>query len=257
MKNNASGLESRRPDGRENAEARPVTLTLDYVAYPEGSVLMEMGETRVLCNASVQHEVPDWMAGSGSGWLTATYALLPRSTHTRTPRETDGLGGRTQEIRRLIGRSLRGALDLGQLGERMVIVDCDVLQADGGTRTASITGGYVAVALALRRLAIKEPLAPDVLRTPVAAISVGVVDGEIRLDLCYEEDRDADVDLNLAMTGDGRVIEVQGTAEGAPFSRETLDRLLDLGECGIRELIQRQKEALAGPQGPWPFAAAR
>ncbi len=256
MKNDAQGIESLRPDGRENAQARPMRLMLDYVAYPEGSVLIEMGKTRVLCNASIENDVPDWMAGSGSGWLTATYALLPRSTHTRTPRETDGLGGRTQEIRRLIGRSLRGALDLELLGERMVIVDCDVLQADGGTRTASITGGYVAVALALRRLAVKEPLPPEVLRTPVAAISVGVVDGEIRLDLCYAEDRDADVDLNLAMTGDGRLIEVQGTAEGAPFSRKTLDRMLELGWRGIDQLIQRQKEALAGRQRPWPSAAA-
>jgi ribonuclease PH len=185
------------------------------------------------------------MAGRGSAWLTATYALLPRSTHTRTARETDGLGGRTQEIRRLIGRSLRAAVDLELLGERMLIVDCDVLQADGGTRTASITGGYVAVALALRRLAAVEPLPREVLKGPVAAISVGVVDGEVRLDLCYAEDRDADVDLNLAMTEDGRLIEVQGTAEGASFSRQTLDRMLDLGQRGIQQLIERQREALA------------
>ena len=243
---NRSTSGSRRPDGRDNAQARPVTFTLDYIAYPEGSALIEMGETRVLCNATLEEEVPEWMKGRGTGWLTATYALLPRSTHTRSPRETDGLGGRTQEIRRLIGRSLRASVDLGLLGERLLIVDCDVLQADGGTRTASITGGYLAVALAIRRLAAAEVLSLDVLRTPVAAISVGMVDGESRLDLCYAEDRDADVDLNVAMTEDGRLIEVQGTAEGAPFSRQRLDRMLDLAYGGIRRLVQRQRQALAG-----------
>jgi ribonuclease PH len=246
MKSASPRYGSPRPDGRDNEQARPVAFTLDYVAYPEGSVLIEMGDTRVLCNASIEDEVPTWMAGRGGGWLTASYALLPRSTHTRTPRETDGLGGRTQEIRRLIGRSLRAAVNLDGLGERMLIVDCDVLQADGGTRTASITGGYVATALALRRLAEEEPLSPDVLRMPVAAISVGVVDDEVRLDLCYTEDRDADVDLNLVMTEDGRLIEVQGTAEGAPFPRHVLDRMLDLGQAGIYQLIERQEEALAG-----------
>ncbi|MGD2104023.1 MAG: ribonuclease PH [Anaerolineae bacterium] len=244
--NDSSPVDSARPDGRHPEKARPVTFTLDYVKYAEGSVLVEMGETCVLCNASIEKEVPEWMEGRGSGWLTASYALLPRSTHTRTPRETDGLGGRTQEIRRLIGRSLRAAVDLDLLGERMLIVDCDVLQADGGTRTASITGGYVAVALALHRLAARRSVSPDVLRGPVAAISVGVVDGEVRLDLCYAEDRDADVDLNLAMAADGRLIEVQGTAEGSPFSRKTLDRMLDLGQQGMRHLIQRQREALGG-----------
>jgi ribonuclease PH len=234
-----------RPDGRHNEQVRPTTFTLDYVAYPEGSALIETGRTWVLCNASIEEEVPEWMEGRGSGWLTATYAMLPRSTHSRRPRETDGLGGRTQEIRRLIGRSLRAAIDLELLGERMLVVDCDVLQADGGTRTASITGGYVAVALALRRLVAKGRLSPQVLRTPVAAISVGSVDGEIRLDLCYAEDREADVDLNLAMTEGGRLIEVQGTAEGSPFSRGALERMLDLGQQGIRRLLRRQREALA------------
>ncbi len=208
-------------------------------------MLIEAGETRVLCNATVEEAVPDWMAGRGSGWLTASYALLPRSTQTRTPRETDGLRGRTQEIRRLIGRSLRAAVDLQTLGERMLIVDCDVLQADGGTRTASITGGYVAVALALHRLIAEQVVPPRVLRTPVAAISVGMVDGDVRLDMCYGEDRDADVDLNLAMTGDGLLIEIQGTAEGAPFSRENLAQMLDLGQQGIERLVQQQKTALA------------
>jgi len=239
-------LPCRRPDGRQNDEIRPVTFTLDYVAYPEGSVLVEVGKTCVLCNVSVEKDVPQWMRGRGTGWLTASYALLPRSTHTRTPRETDGLSSRTQEIRRLIGRSLRAAVDLRLLGERMLIVDCDVLQADGGTRTASITGGYVAVALALRRLGVDQPALLKALRPPVAAVSVGVVDGDVRLDLCYSEDRDADVDLNLAMTEDGRFVEVQGTAEGSPFSRTIMDRLLDLGQQGIRNLIRRQQEALAG-----------
>jgi ribonuclease PH len=233
-----------RPDGRRFDELRPVTLTLDYIAYPEGSVLIEMGGTRVLCNVSVEEEVPEWMEGRGTGWLTATYALLPRSTHTRTARETDGLGGRTQEIRRLIGRSLRAAVDLKLIGERLLTVDCDVLQADGGTRTAAISGGYMAVALAVRRLAARGLVPLEALKSPVAAISVGVVEEDVRLDLCYEEDRDAEVDLNVAMTAGGRLIEVQGTAEGEPFSRRTLDRLLDLAELGIEHIVREQKEAL-------------
>lgn len=207
-------------------------------------MLIEMGETCVLCNASIQETVPEWMEGRGTGWITATYALLPRSTRTRVSRETDGLSGRTQEIRRLIGRSLRAVVDLELLGERMVTVDCDVLQADGGTRTASITGGYLAVALALHRLAVEGELPSGVLQTELGAVSAGVVNDEVRLDLCYAEDREADVDLNLAMTGDGRFVEIQGTAEGPPFSRDTLARMLDLGRRGIQQLIERQKEAL-------------
>lgn len=245
MKSNSARLTGGRPDGRDNDQARPVTFALNYVSYPEGSVLVEAGKTRVLCNASVEEEVPEWLEGEDVGWLTATYALLPRSTHTRTPRETDGLSGRTQEIRRLIGRSLRAAVDLDELGERMIIVDCDVLQADGGTRTASITGGYVAVALALRQLAAQGDVPPSALKDPVAAISVGMVDDDIRLDLCYAEDRAADVDLNIVMSADGRLIEVQGTAEGEPFSRCSLDEMLDMGWCAINELIERQRAALA------------
>ncbi len=233
-----------RPDGRRPDELRPVEFTLDYITYPEGSVLIAMGQTRVLCNVTVEEEVPHWLEGQGSGWLTAQYALLPRSTHTRTRRETDGLGGRTQEIRRLIGRSLRAAVDLDLLGERRLIVDCDVLQADGGTRTASITGGYVAVALAMQRMANEGLVAPEALKPPVAAISVGLVNGEERLDLCYAEDHEADVDLNVAMTADGRLIEVQGTAEGEPFARQSLDRLLDLAAEGIANLVHQQREAL-------------
>jgi ribonuclease PH len=233
-----------RPDGRQPDELRPIKFTLDYVDYPEGSVLIELGSTRVLCNASVEETVPAWMAGKGTGWLTAEYALLPRSTHTRTPRETQGLRGRTQEIRRLIGRSLRAGVDLSLLGERTLVIDCDVLQADGGTRTAAVTGGYVAAALALRRLAERGAVPEEVLASPVAAVSVGVVAGQVRLDLCYTEDRDAEVDLNVVMTAEGRLIEVQGTAEGMPFSRTTLDHMLNLANLGIVSLVQRQREAL-------------
>ena len=233
-----------RPDARRSDELRPVSLTLGYVEYPEGSVLIELGRTRVLCNVSVEEKVPAWISAGGVGWLTAEYAMLPRSTHTRMRRETYGLRGRTQEIRRLVGRSLRAAVDLERLGERTLVVDCDVFQADGGTRTAAVTGGYVAVALALRHLTGKGVVPPEVLKPPVAAVSVGVVGGEVRLDLCYVEDRDAEVDLNVAMTEDGRLVEVQGTAEGTPFSREDLDRMLDLAAQGIARLIQHQREAL-------------
>jgi len=223
---------------------RPVSFSLDYVEYPEGSALVEMGRTRVLCNVSVEEGAPSWMSRGGTGWLTAEYALLPRSTHTRTPRETRGLRGRTQEIRRLIGRSLRAAVELDLLGERTLIVDCDVLQADGGTRTAAVTGGYVAVALALRRLSEGGLVSPQALKSPVAAVSVGLVGGEARLDLSYAEDRDAQVDLNVVMAGDERLVEVQGTAEGEPFSREALDHMLDLAAGGVAHLFRRQREAL-------------
>ncbi len=233
-----------RPDGRCPDELRPVNFILDFVEYAEGSVLIELGRTRVLCNVSVEEKVPTWRVGGGVGWLTAEYALLPRSTHTRTRREINGLSGRTQEIRRLIGRSLRAAVDLDLLGERTLFVDCDVLQADGGTRTAAVTGGYVAVALALRRLAEQGLIPPEALKPPVAAISVGVVKGEVWLDLCYAEDHDAEVDFNVVMTDDGRLIEVQGTAEGVPFQRDTLDRMLDLAAQGVTCLIQHQREAL-------------
>jgi ribonuclease PH len=221
-----------------------VKLTLDYVDYPEGSALVEMGGTRVLCNVSVEESVPGWLQGQGGGWLTAEYALLPRSTHARTPRETRGYRARTQEIRRLIGRSLRPAVDLARLGERTLILDCDVLQADGGTRTAAVTGGYVAVALALRRLAQRGDVDPAVLRPPIAGVSAGLVDGEARLDLCYAEDRGARVDINVVMTADGRLVEVQATAEGAPFDREAFDTLLSLAGKGISSLVQLQREAL-------------
>jgi ribonuclease PH len=220
-----------------------------YVAYPEGSVLIEMGDTRVLCNATVEDRVPPWRLGSGSGWVTAEYALLPRSTHQRTRRETRGLGGRTQEVRRLIGRSLRAAVDLDRLGERTIILDCDVIQADGGTRTASITGAFVALAMAVQRLVEDEAVPPGVLTTEVAAISLGLVDGELLLDLCYEEDSAAEVDFNLVMTGDGRLVEVQGTAEGAPFDRRALEAVLDLAEVGIGQLLALQRQVLEALDG--------
>jgi len=228
---------------------RLVRMTPGFVKYPEGSVLIEMGETRVLCNATVEASVPPWRVGSGAGWITAEYALLPRSTHQRTRRETRGLGGRTQEIRRLIGRSLRAAVDLHKLGERTVILDCDVIQADGGTRTAAVTGGYVALALALQRLSDQGVISPDVLVTEVAAISLGLVGGQVLLDLCYEEDATAEVDFNLVMTGDGRLVEVQGTAEGSPFGRDVLGAVLDLAQHGIDQLLALQRQVLAGVAG--------
>jgi len=201
----------------------------------------------VLCNASLEDKVPPWLAGKGQGWLTGEYSLLPRSTHTRTPRETTP-SGRTQEIRRLIGRSLRACVDLTKLGERTLTLDCDVLQADGGTRTAAVTGGYVATALVLRKL-INAGLCPaEVLVTSVAAVSVGIVGGEPRLDLCYAEDSQAEVDCNVVMTAEGRFVEVQGTAERDPFDRASLDQLLALAERGIRELMAAQEEALEAMQ---------
>ncbi|MFN2165457.1 MAG: ribonuclease PH [Anaerolineae bacterium] len=233
-----------RSDGRKWNEIRPVRLTPDFVEHAEGSVLIELGKTWVLCNATVEASVPPWRQGSGAGWITAEYAMLPRSTHQRRRRETRGLGGRTQEIRRLIGRSLRAAVDLERLGERTVILDCDVLQADGGTRTAAITGAYVALALALERLAAEEDLQAAPLRTEVAAISAGIVGTELLLDLCYSEDSAASVDFNVVMTGDGRFIEVQGTAEGEPYPRQVVDEILDLAGQGIGQLLEVQRETL-------------
>lgn len=236
-----------RKDGRRPDELRPVRLTTGYIDYPEGSVLVEFGKTRVLCNASIEERLPHWLHQSSKrhGWVTAEYALLPRATQARTQRETQGLRGRTQEIKRLVARSLRAAVNLHKLGERQIILDCDVLQADGGTRTAAITGAYVALVLALRQLIAYENVSPAVLLRPVAAISVGVVKGEPLLDLCYTEDSQAEVDLNVVMTGDGRFIEVQGTAEGEPFERSAMDLMLNLAESGIAQLFRLQEEALS------------
>jgi ribonuclease PH len=232
-----------RIDGRKTDQLRPVTLVPDYVIYPEGSVLIAMGKTKVLCNATIENRVPHWMQRQNvpGGWVTAEYALLPRSTEERTSRETRGLRGRTQEIRRMIARSLRAAVDLEALGQRMCIVDCDVLQADGGTRTAAVTGGYVALRLAIQTLIDAGEVPPEALLPPVAAVSVGVVAGRPVLDLCYAEDVQADADVNIVMNRAGKFVEVQGTAEGATFVRATLNTLLDLAEKGIGELFDIQQ----------------
>jgi ribonuclease PH len=233
-----------RQDGRGPSELRPTTLERDVLDYPEGSCLISVGRTRVLCTASLEDGVPPWLRGRGGGWLTAEYRMLPRATHTRTIRESSRgrLGGRTQEIQRLIGRSLRSVVDLAALGDRTLWLDCDVLQADGGTRTASITGAMVALHDALYRneeIAARHPV-----REFVAATSAGLVGRFPVLDLSYGEDSAADVDLNLVMTESGRFVEIQGTAEGEPFERELLDTLVDLGASGIRELVSLQKAAL-------------
>jgi ribonuclease PH len=236
-----------RPDGRANDQLRPVTITRTWLAYAEGSTLIEFGETKVLCAASVQQGVPRWRKGSGLGWVTAEYAMLPRATLTRSDRESvrGKIGGRTHEISRLIGRSLRAAIDLAALGENSIAIDCDVLQADGGTRTAAITGAYVALADAVSWLREKGALAkPDPLVNSIAAISVGVVDGEPRLDLMYEEDVRAETDMNVVVTGGGEFVEVQGTAEGVPFHRAELDAMLDLAVGGCTQLGRMQAEAL-------------
>jgi ribonuclease PH len=234
-----------RPDGRKHDQLRTITFTSGYVSYPEGSVLVTWGETRVLCNLSIEEGVPAWLKGKGQGWMTAEYALLPRSTHTRTPREIKGLKGRTQEIRRLIGRSLRMAVDLEKIGERTLLLDCDVIQADGGTRVASVTGGYLALALGLKPLIQSGAISSTALRPPVAAVSVGILKGQPILDLNYLEDSQADVDLNLVMTAEGRFIEIQGTAEGEPFSKPDLDKMLSLGKNGIKDIIAIQKNLLS------------
>jgi len=232
-----------RIDNRLNHQLRPIKITPGYIDYPEGSVLIEAGKTRVLCAVTVQPGVPKWLDGQGQGWLTAEYAMLPRATHTRTPRETTP-SARSQEIKRLIGRSLRAAIDLRLIGEHTITVDCDVMQADGGTRTASITGAYVAVALALRQMIAQKIAAPNVIKTQVAAVSVGIVGGEEMLDLCYAEDSRAEVDFNVVMTGEGKFIEVQGTAEGEPFARESMNSLIDLARDGIGELMKIQRAVL-------------
>ncbi len=228
-------------------ELRPVSFELDYIIYPEGAVLISMGNTKVLCTATVQESLPRWIKYSSKrhGWITADYAMLPGSTQTRTQRETSHPKGRTQEIKRLIARSLRASVDLNLLGERQITVDCDVLQADGGTRTASINGGYLALALAIKRMEKRDLFRENPLKQAVAAISVGMVDGEPVLDLDYPLDLAADVDLNVVMTRDGRFVEVQGTAEGDPFSREALDSMLDLAAQGIQNVMGLQDSALA------------
>jgi ribonuclease PH len=235
-----------RPDGRQADQLREVKITRDWLAHAEGSVLVEFGATRVLCAASVQEDLPRWRRGSGQGWVTAEYAMLPRSTNTRSDRESvkGKIGGRTHEISRLVGRSLRACIDPKALGENTIIIDCDVLQADGGTRTAAITGGYVALADAVSWLKGRKRTKGEPLVASVAAVSVGIIDSQPRLDLCYEEDVAAETDMNVVCTGDGRFVEVQGTAERDPFDRKLLDQLLDLAVEGCAELTKLQQAAL-------------
>lgn len=237
-----------RVDGRQPGDLRPVQITRHFTGSAPGSVLIEMGRTKVLCTAAIEHAVPAWLEGKGKGWITAEYGMLPASTPQRKPRERGGkVDGRSVEIQRLIGRAVRAVVDLEILGERTIWLDCDVLEADGGTRTAAITGAYVAVVDAVEGLkregvSFAAPPITDI----VAAVSVGIVDGTLLLDLCYEEDSRAEVDLNVAMTGTGELVEVQGTAEQKPFSRQILTQMLDFAERGIRQLMEVQKQALAG-----------
>lgn len=238
---------STRIDGRRPEQLRPVKITTNVLDFAEGSCIVEFGRTRVLCAASVEDRQPPFLRNTQSGWVTGEYAMLPRATHTRSQREVERgrPGGRTQEIQRLIGRSLRGVVNLELLGQRTITVDCDVLQADGGTRTASITGGFVALQLAIGKLVKASGISPSVIQSPVAAVSVGIVRGVPMLDLCYEEDSTAEVDFNVVMTGADQFVEVQGTAEGKPFSREGMDQLLDLAKAGIVELFEKQQAAAA------------
>ena len=237
-----------RNDGREINSLREIKFTRDWLDHAEGSVLVEFGQTRVLCVASFSPGVPRWLMDTGTGWVTSEYAMLPRATHTRSDRESvkGKLGGRTQEISRLVGRSLRAIVNTKELGENTIVIDCDVLQADGGTRTAAITGAYVALADAITWAKAKGHIKPDAnpLNDSVAAVSVGIIDGIAMLDLCYEEDVRAGTDMNVVVAGDGRFIEVQGTAEGEPFDRALLDQLLDLALSGCKELAILQKSSL-------------
>jgi ribonuclease PH len=237
-----------RTDGRAAAQLRPTRMTPGFTMHAEGSVLVEAGRTRVICTASVEDRVPPFLRNTGKGWVTAEYGMLPRATSTRTQREATAgkVGGRTQEIQRLIGRSLRSVTRLPELGERTIWIDCDVIQADGGTRTAAITGGFVALVLALQRLKESGAIKSVPVQDHVAATSVGVVGGTPMLDLAYDEDSRADVDMNVVKTGDGRFIEVQGTAEGPPFERAALDSLIELADAGVRQLVEIQR-SITGP----------
>ena len=236
----------KRADGRAHNELRPVKIIPGFQSFAEGSALIELGKTQVLCSVSIDDRVPNFLKGSSSGWITAEYAMLPRSTTTRTPRDSflGRISGRSQEIQRLIGRSLRAVTNLDALGERSLIIDCDVIQADGGTRTAAITGAYVALHQALQTMTDMGILSSMPLKSAVAATSVGIVHGYQMLDLCYDEDSSAEVDFNVVMTSEAKFVEVQGTAEAKPFPKETIDNLLSLAEKGIRELFQAQEAAL-------------
>ena len=236
-----------RPDGRKNDEMRRVTITRNFIKNAEGSVLICFGDTKVICTATIEERVPPFLKDQKKGWITAEYGMLPRSTQTRVMREsvTGRIGGRTHEIQRLIGRALRSVVNLDLLGERTIWIDCDVIQADGGTRTAAITGSYISLADALNYALRSGMIERTPLRDYLAAVSVGIVNGEPRLDLSYAEDSIAEVDMNVVMTGNGKFVEVQGTAEGMPFDRAALDKLLELAQSGIRQLIELQKETLA------------
>lgn len=235
-----------RPDGRKPDELRPVKIKRDYLKHAEGSVLIEVGDTKLVCSASLEEKVPSFLKGTGKGWVTAEYSMLPRSTENRIPRDsTRGrISGRSSEIQRLIGRSLRSIVDLESIGEHTIWIDCDVIQADGGTRTAAITGSFIALVDALRKLKEQEKWDRLPVSDYLAAVSVGKVGEELNVDLCFAEDSIAEVDMNVVMTGEGRFVEVQGTAEGMPFSREELQRLIDLAAQGIQQLIAYQKEIL-------------
>jgi ribonuclease PH len=236
-----------RSDGRKPGTLRKITITRNFIKHAEGSVLVEFGDTKVICNASVEESVPPFLRGKGTGWVTAEYAMLPRATHTRSPREAakGKIGGRTHEIQRLIGRSLRAVIDLTALGERSIHIDCDVIQADGGTRTASITGAYIALVEAVNWLVAKGSIAASPLREAVAAVSVGIVAGDVLLDLDYSEDSTAEVDMNFVVTSSGRFVEVQGTAEAEPFTLEQMDAMRMVALEGINQLLKIQQEVLA------------
>lgn len=235
-----------RLDGRRPEQMRPLNMTPSFLKHPEGSVLIEVGDTKVICTATVEEKIPPFLRGANKGWVTAEYAMLPRATEVRTVRERGKISGRSSEIQRLIGRALRSVVDLGALGERTVWVDCDVIQADGGTRTAAISGSFVAMYLALSKLVATGSLPEIPITDYLAAISVGAVGGELMLDLAYAEDSKAEVDMNVVMTGGGNLVEVQGTAEGAPFSRETMDAMMNLAAKGIGEIMDYQKRLLLG-----------
>jgi ribonuclease PH len=235
-----------RTDGRKLAQLRPIKITPSYIKTADGSVLIEMGDTKVICTAKLEERVPPFLRNTGKGWITAEYGMLPGSSATRIGRESSRgkVGGRTHEIQRLIGRSLRAIADLRSLGERTIWIDCDVIQADGGTRTASITGAYVALTEAVRNWLGRGVISIDPIKDAVAAVSIGIVKGRILLDLCYEEDSKADVDMNFVMTGAGKFIEVQGTAETSPFTRRQMERMAEIAQTGIRELLKTQKNVI-------------
>jgi ribonuclease PH len=235
-----------RTDGRKLAQLRPIKITPSYIKTADGSVLIEMGDTKVICTAKLEERVPPFLRNSGKGWITAEYGMLPGSSATRIGRESSRgkVGGRTHEIQRLIGRSLRAIADLRSLGEKTIWIDCDVIQADGGTRTASITGAYVALTEAVRSWLGRGVISIDPIKDAVAAVSIGIVEGKILLDLCYEEDSKADVDMNFVMTGAGKFIEVQGTAEASPFTRRQMERMAEIAQTGIKELLKTQKNVI-------------